>query len=94
MQSDMIGKIEKARRYAEEPERIEFFEINARFRGGNDDHIIAMKDGHWKCDCSFFQNWGTCAHVMAMQRVLHAMLPPQAREPETFVNPHNSGVTV
>lgn len=94
MQSDMIGKIEKARRYAEEPERIELFEINAQFHGGNDDHMITMKDGHWKCDCSFFQNWGTCAHVMAMQKVLNAMLPPQAREPEMSVNIQSSGVIV
>jgi hypothetical protein len=94
MQSDMIGKIEKARRYAEEPERIEMVELNARFHGGNGDHEITLKEGHWSCDCSFFHNWGTCAHVMAMQKVLNAMLPPQAREPEMSVHLQGDGVMV
>ena len=70
MHSDLIGKIEKARRYAEDPSRISFGELRANFRGGNSDHEIILKDGHWNCNCAFFHNWGTCAHVMAMQKVL------------------------
>jgi hypothetical protein len=78
MHSDLIGKIEKARRYAEEPERIKFDELRATFHGGNSDHVITLKEGHWGCDCSFFRSWGTCAHVMAMQRILTPMLKPEA----------------
>lgn len=78
MHSDLIGKIEKARRYAEEPERIKFDELRATFHGGNSDHVITLKEGHWGCDCSFFRSWGTCAHVMAMQRILTPMLTPEA----------------
>jgi hypothetical protein len=92
MQSDLIGKIEKARRYAEEPERIEFSELKATFQGGNSNHEIVLKEGHWHCDCSFFRSWGTCAHVMAIQKILNQMLPPQAREPELSVNLHSDGV--
>jgi hypothetical protein len=80
MHSDLIGKIEKARRYAQEPERIALDELKAHFRGGNNDHTITLSDGQWSCDCSFFHNWQTCAHVMAFQKIFHPMLSPEARQ--------------
>jgi hypothetical protein len=80
MHSDLIGKIEKARRYAQEPERIAIGEMKASFRGGNNDHLITLSDGRWACDCSFFRMWQTCAHVMAFQRIFDPMLPEGARE--------------
>ncbi len=82
MHSDLIGKIEKARRYAAEPERIKFSDLRATFHGGNSNHIVSLHNGQWACDCSFFKMWGTCAHVMAMQRILHPMLTEEARQPE------------
>jgi hypothetical protein len=82
MHSDLIGKIEKARRYAEEPERIKFDDLAVTFHGGNSNHRIALKEGHWSCDCSFFRGWGTCAHVMAMQRILNPMLTTEAQQAE------------
>ena len=36
MNSSMIGKIEKAHRYAREPERVRFNEFKATFHGGHD----------------------------------------------------------
>jgi hypothetical protein len=78
MHSDLIGKIEKARRYAEEPERIKFSGLKAHFKGGNSEHEIELKDGHWSCTCSFSRSWGTCAHIMAMQRILTPMLSEEA----------------
>ena len=80
MHSDLIGKIEKARRYATEPERIAIGEMKASFRGGNNDHLITLSNGHWLCDCSFFRTWQTCAHVMAFQKIFDPMLPEEARE--------------
>ncbi|MFV9503589.1 MAG: hypothetical protein AB4911_03395 [Oscillochloridaceae bacterium umkhey_bin13] len=82
MHSDLIGKIEKARRYAAEPERIKFDELRATFHGGNSNHVIKLSDGHWDCDCSFFRSWGTCAHIMAMQRILTPMLTEEALQAE------------
>lgn len=83
MHSDLIGKIEKARRYAQEPERVEISELTATIRGDNGTtHTVTLKDGHWDCKCSFFRIWGTCAHVMAMQRILDPMLSDQARQAE------------
>lgn len=103
MHSDMIGKIEKARRYAEEPERIKFSGLTAHFEGGNREHTITLNDeGHWSCTCSFFHTWGTCAHVMAMQKLLNPMLPDSAREAELSIQfnaqdenvAHSEGVAV
>lgn len=80
MHSDLIGKIEKAKRYANEPERIALDELKARFRGGNNDHTITLSNDHWTCDCSFFHMWSTCAHVMALQKILNPMLSDEARK--------------
>ncbi|NCC31768.1 MAG: hypothetical protein EOM24_07030 [Chloroflexia bacterium] len=85
MQSDLIGKIEKARRYAAEPDRVKFIELRANFNGGNSTHEVVLREGHWSCDCSFFQTWGTCAHVMAMQRMLNPMLDEEARQAELAI---------
>lgn len=82
MHSDLIGKIEKARRYAAEPERIKVDDLAVTFNGGNSNHKIELKNGHWSCDCSFFHGWGTCAHVMALQRILNPMLSEEARQAE------------
>jgi hypothetical protein len=79
MHSDLIGKIEKARRYAEEPERISLGELKATFRGGNNDHTITLTNDEWTCDCDFFRLRHTCAHVMALQKIMSPMLSSEAR---------------
>jgi hypothetical protein len=80
MHSDLIGKIEKARRYAEEPERINLGELKATFRGGNNDHTITLAGDEWSCDCDFFRLRHTCAHVMAIQKIMSPMLSAEARD--------------
>ncbi|MBI4328432.1 MAG: hypothetical protein HY685_01035 [Chloroflexi bacterium] len=76
MNSSLIGKIEKARRYAEERgARIQFKEFAVRFRGEHGDYLVRLKDGAFHCECNFFQGWGTCSHTMAMERVLEGMMP-------------------
>jgi hypothetical protein len=79
MQSSLIGKIEKAKRYAQEKDRITFNEFTVRFHGENNDYDTSYKDGQWHCSCSFFSSWGLCSHTMAMERILANMLPPEAR---------------
>lgn len=79
MHSDMIGKIDKAKRYAQEPERITIRTLELAFRGGNN-HAITLKTGVWECDCQFFHRWRTCSHVMAVQRMLAPMLEHEARQ--------------
>lgn len=76
MNSSLISKIEKSRRYAEEPERVKFKSFVVEFQGNNDTYTTSMDGTEFSCTCHFFavQGMGTCAHVMAMQRMLHDML--------------------
>ncbi len=78
MQSSLIGKIEKAKRYAQEAERISIKEFSAEIRGDNDSHTVGFKDGKWRCTCDFFSHWGLCSHSMAMEKILGKMLPEEA----------------
>ncbi len=79
MNSSMISKIAKAKRYAEEPERIQFTHFEAIFRGENDVHTTTYNNGEWHCTCRFFHDWGDCSHTMAMQRVLGVTIPAAYR---------------
>lgn len=80
MHSSLIGKIEKARRYAEERDRIAFTSFTVRFRGEHGHHQVSFNDGRWQCTCAFFSERGVCSHTMALERVLAGMLlsPPSA----------------
>jgi hypothetical protein len=80
MQSSLIGKIEKAKRYAKETDRVTFQDMAVKFRGENSDYDVVYKDGKWRCTCSFFSKWGLCCHTMAMEQILGNMLPPEARD--------------
>jgi hypothetical protein len=82
MDNAMIGKIEKAKRYAEQPDRVEFVEFNVVFHGENDQHHITFNNGQWSCTCSFFQSRGVCSHTMAMEKIITQKLGSQlASEP-------------
>lgn len=78
MQSSLIGKIEKARRYAEEKGRVRFAELTVSFRGDNDDYVLTYRGGRWTCSCHHFASEGICSHTMALQRMLGEMLPEEA----------------
>ncbi|HSH05085.1 MAG TPA: SWIM zinc finger family protein [Anaerolineae bacterium] len=70
----MISKIEKAKMYAEERERIEFESLRVRMEGDNNSHVVEYKEGEWSCDCTFFQSRSVCSHSMAMERLLRNMV--------------------
>lgn len=78
MDYGMIGKIEKAKRYAEERDRISFSSFRATFDGTNNPHTVEFDSGEWRCDCDFFITRGVCSHTMAMERILVDMLPAAA----------------
>jgi len=78
MDYGMIGKIEKAKRYAEERDRIKFTSFSVTIQGENNPHTVTYTDGEWVCDCSFFKSRGVCSHSMALERVLEGMLPESA----------------
>jgi len=74
MDSGMIGKIQKAKRYAEERDRIHFNNFVVTFDGTNNPHIVKYENGEWTCDCNFFQTRGRCSHTMALEMVLEGMV--------------------
>lgn len=75
MDYGMIGKIEKAKRYAEERDRIRISTFEATFEGTNNPHTVKFEENRWTCDCDFFIRRGVCSHTMAMERILEGMLP-------------------
>lgn len=75
MDSGMISKIEKARRYAEERSRVRFDKFTVTFDGSNNPHTVNFADSTWRCDCEFFHTHDTCSHTMALERILEGMIP-------------------
>ncbi len=80
MDSGMIGKIQKARQYAEEPERVTFESFTVDFAGNHDHYAITYDKGHWSCTCNYFQGHSVCSHTMTMERLLGSMLKVTAEE--------------
>ncbi len=74
MDYGMIGKIEKAKLYSEERERIRFDSFQVRINGDNNEHFITYDQGSWNCDCDFFASRSVCGHTMAMERILQDMV--------------------
>jgi hypothetical protein len=74
MDYGLIGKIEKAKRYAEERDRIVFKQFQVQFKGDNNDHTVTYQDGEWHCTCDFFQTRGRCSHTMALEQILSEMV--------------------
>ena len=78
MQSSLIGKVEKAKRYAEETDRVTLSEFAADFRGEHSNYTVTYKDGKWHCTCHFFSQRAICSHTMALQRLFAQVLPKDA----------------
>ncbi|QRN82647.1 SWIM zinc finger family protein [Chloroflexota bacterium] len=74
MDSGLIGKIEKAKRYANQRDRITFTKFTVTFEGENNDHTVTYNNGQWDCDCDFFQSRGRCSHTMALEMILEGMV--------------------
>jgi hypothetical protein len=81
MDSGMIGKIEKALQYSQEPERIRFESFNVTFAGDHKEHRVSYREGTWGCDCHFFAARGVCSHIMTLERLLMAWVTPAEATP-------------
>ena len=79
MHSSLIGKVEKANRYARELDRISFDRLALTFRGDNDTHHVSLDAGQWHCTCHYFESWGGCVHLLTLQKVFGVMLPDDAQ---------------
>jgi hypothetical protein len=53
MHSSLIGKVEKANRYARELDRMTIDRLSLTFRGDNDTHHVALEAGQWRCTCHY-----------------------------------------
>lgn len=75
MDYGMISKIEKAKIYSEERERITFKSLKVELNGDNNaPHAVEYNEGVWHCDCDFFGSRGICSHTMALERILRDMV--------------------
>ena len=77
MYSSIISKIEKARTYAEEKERVNITALSATFRGNHSKYDLGLDEAGWHCSCSSFGAQAICSHVMAVQRMLEGMVRAQ-----------------
>lgn len=75
MDYGMIGKIEKAKRYAEERHRFHFKKFELVFEGDNNPHNVNFDNGVFRCDCEFFRSHQRCGHTMALEILLKDMIP-------------------
>ena len=77
MDSSIIGKIEKARHYAEQKDRVNITSFAATFRGNHNQYDVRFENGAWRCECHFFATREICSHTMALERILNEMLTTQ-----------------
>ena len=77
MDSSIIGKIEKAKQYAEEKDRVNITSFAATFKGNHNQYAVRFEDGAWRCECHFFATREVCSHTMALQRSLDQMIIEQ-----------------
>jgi hypothetical protein len=76
----MIGKVEKAMRYAHEPDRVRVSSLSATFAGDNGSHTISLDADAWHCDCHLFGSAGGCSHTLAIQKMLDPLLSDAQKE--------------
>jgi hypothetical protein len=84
MHSSLIGKVEKANRYARELDRITIDRLALTFRGDNDTHHVSLYDGQSHCTCDYFESWVKCVQLLTLQKIMGAMLPEDARVSSIF----------
>ena len=75
MDSGMIGKIEKAVRYAQERDRFSFRQFSVQVRGEHNTHTVSFNGSKLVCTCEFYGTRGMCSHTIAIEKVLGEMLP-------------------
>ena len=83
MDSSIIGKIAKARQYAEQKDRVHITSFAATFQGNHNRYDVRFEDGAWRCECHSFATRDLCSHTMALQRILDEMLTQQPQPVST-----------
>lgn len=86
MDYSMIGKIQKAKEYAENPERVTLHSFEVEFRGNNDTYRVTLGPDGWNCTCPGYQKYAICPHIMTLEKLLAPMLK---RERLPYANGQN-----
>lgn len=86
MDYSMIGKIQKAKEYAEDPGRVTFISLDLEFRGNNSQYRVTLSPEGWNCTCPGFQKYAICPHIMALERRFGLMLK---RDPLPYASGQN-----
>lgn len=77
---NVVSDVDKAHRYAAEPDRISFISFDVTFHGENNDHHTSYSvENGWQCDCEFFHTRGVCVHTMAMEHIVKGMIEPNSQ---------------
>jgi len=84
MNSSFIGKVDKARKYAEEKDRVSITTFKANFNGNHGSYEVTFDTGNWDCQCHFFVGHQACSHTMALQRILDEVLARGATDSSVF----------
>lgn len=74
MDYSMIGKIQKAKEYAEQPDRVTFHALSVQFKGNNDTYTVSLGPDGWHCTCAGFKKYAICPHIMTLERIFAPML--------------------
>ena len=73
---NIVSDVRKAKRYAQERDRIEILSFDCTFEGYNKTHFITYDEGVWTSTASFFAQRGVCSHTMALEKVLGDLVQP------------------
>ncbi|MEJ0054006.1 MAG: nucleoside-triphosphatase [bacterium] len=63
--TQLLKKIEKARKYSSEPERFTRTESGIELHSEHGTRTLVHTEGKWHCDCEFFKRYGICSHAIA-----------------------------
>lgn len=86
MDNAMISRVEKAKRYADQPERFQFQSFIVSVQGSNNPYHISYNDGKFDSDYDYFIKHGYSQHTLALEKILAGMIaPPAQQENETYV---------
>ena len=86
MDYGMIGKIEKSKRYAQEPQRVTLNSLQVEFKGDNNSYKVSLDQTGWHCSCPGYGQHKICPHIMSLERLLRPMLK---REPVPYASGQN-----
>ncbi len=86
MDTSMINKIQKAKEYAQQPEKVTFHSLALEFRGDNSEYHLELAPDGWSCSCPGFQKYGICPHVMTIEKMFKPMLK---RDPVPYAEGQN-----